>query len=189
MENTLKQDKIVAISGKQLAGKTTAAGYFKQIMPEYEIVHLADALKDEYCEEEGITRETLEEYKYIHRRGLIELGSEGRARDINYWVKKVLNHPNYPKLIIPDVRFMTEIKELTKHHTYFISIRASRKERIKRGFLACEDDPSENDIELEDHEIFHSIINNTRSLRYLEKRCYGIAKTMLRANIPCSVWR
>lgn len=166
---------IIAIAGKQLAGKTTGAKFMKELLPSHTIVHLADALKDQYCIDNMITRDELEANKHLHRQGLIDLGGKGRAISDRYWVDKVLSHPSYPNLIIPDLRFLSEYNALKEHDVYFISVIASREIRSKRGILACEDDQSENELDLTDYEVWNEIIyNESTEIRRYGHICKGL---------------
>jgi len=155
---------IIGISGKQLSGKDTVANILiKQFGLqgfEFKRIGLADALKQEYSEEKGITLEEIEKNKHIYRQDLIQLGQKRRNENSNYWIDKVINQEQF--LIIPDVRFLNEKQAVELNGGIVIRVESDIKERENRGKLSCIHDKSER--MLDELDLFDFIVENNSTI-------------------------
>jgi phosphomevalonate kinase len=170
-------DKIIAISGKQFAGKDTLCLLLLKYLPDYRRVALADALKDEYAQIRGITREEVDALKARDpkvRGELIALGKKRREEDKDYWVKKVLEQPG--NKIVTDLRFLNELERFLEHKAFTIRIDAKRAIRAQRGTLCHETDPSET--ELDDITTWRIVTHNNSSVEALDKKVKQIAQVI-----------
>lgn len=174
-------DKIIAISGKQFAGKDTLCQLLLKYLPDYRRVALADALKDEYALTEGIPRgevDTLKARDPKVRGELIALGKKRREEDPNYWVKKVLGQSG--NKIVTDLRFLNELERFRERRAFTIRIEAKQVIRAKRGVLCHETDPSET--ELDGISVWNLVTHNNSTVEVLEKKAQQIAQIILRVS-------
>lgn len=121
--------KLLALSGKASAGKSTVA---KHLSSQYgwTRVSLADPLKSMCAHYFELTQEQLfgakkeeidERYGKSPRQILIDTGKFYRSIDPNFWVKRlrehILNQPQAQlgKYVIDDVRFVNEAEWVRKH--------------------------------------------------------------------------
>lgn len=175
-------DKIIAISGKQFAGKDTLCQLLLKYLPDYRRVALADALKDEYAEIAGIPRDQVDILKTHDpkvRGELIALGMKRREEDPDYWVKKVLAQPG--NKIVTDLRFLNELERFKGQKAFTIRIEARRSVRAKRGTLSHEHDASET--ELDGITTWRLVTHNNSSVDALDRKAKQIAQVILRAQI------
>ena len=145
MPAELKDARIIAISGKQYAGKDFLADLLLKHFPDFEKTPLAAAIKQEYGNQHGLTVEEIEADKATHRPGLIAMGDWGRSQDPDFWLKKVKEWPG--KIIIPDVRLKREYDALKDWDAYLIRLHADRDVRSRRGTIVSEGDPTETQLD------------------------------------------
>jgi phosphomevalonate kinase len=175
-------ERIIAISGKQFAGKDTLCQLLLKYLPDYRRVALADALKDEYAESAGIPRDQVDILKARDpkvRGELIALGMKRRQEDPDYWVKKVLAQPG--NKIVTDLRFLNEFERFRERKAITIRIEAKRNVRAQRGTLCHEADPSET--ELDDIATWWLVTHNNSSVEALDRKAKQIAQVILRFQI------
>lgn len=137
--------QLIAISGKQYAGKDLLTSLLLKHLPDFQKVPLAGAIKQAYAKQHQISLEVLEANKAMHRPGLIALGNWGREQDPDYWLKQVLIQPG--KKIISDLRLKREYDLLKAEGAYLIRLEASREVRAERGTIVSEADPTETDLD------------------------------------------
>lgn len=175
-------DRIIAISGKQFAGKDTLCLSLLKYLPDYRRVALADALKDEYAETAGIPRDQVDVLKSKDpkvRGDLIALGMRRRQEDPDYWVKKVLAQPG--NKIVTDLRFLNEFERFKEQKAFTIRIETKREIRAQRGTLCHEADPSE--MELDGITTWRLVTHNNSSVEALDRKAEQIARIILRSQI------
>lgn len=158
--------KIIAISGKKGAGKSTVSQMIESICNsnDFPVVQMgfADALKDEICETFKVTRTDIEVKKDRFRPILQSWGELRRfINGEDYWTNQLLNKisklPNTTKLVlIYDLRYKNEATILRKYNGSILI-------RINRfiPFLALDKHSSETD--LDDYDQWDEVIDNTRS--------------------------
>ena len=95
-------DKIIIFSGKQYAGKDTAAKIMLDKMPNYRRCAMGDIIKLTYGAQKGLTYDEIEKNKAKYRSDLIVLGNWGREQDPDYWLKKIIKQKG--NIIVTDVR-------------------------------------------------------------------------------------
>jgi hypothetical protein len=117
-------DKVIIFSGKQYAGKDTAAKIMLDRMPDYRRCAIGDIIKITYGAQNGLTYEEIEANKPKYRAGLIELGNWGRAQDPDYWLKKILEQDG--NIIVTDVRVPHEYEIFKNAGAITIRINADR---------------------------------------------------------------
>ncbi|MBY0451241.1 MAG: hypothetical protein K2X01_11515 [Cyanobacteria bacterium] len=170
-------DKIIAISGKQFAGKDTLCFILLKYLPGFRRVALADALKDEYAQLSAIPRDQVDRLKAQEpkvRGELIALGKKHREEDEDYWVKKVLEQSG--NKIVTDLRFLNEMNRFKEHKAILIRVEAQRSVRAKRGKLCHETDLSE--IGLDHITDWCFVVQNNSSLESLEQEAKQIARVI-----------
>ncbi|MEB3206484.1 MAG: hypothetical protein VKK59_03945 [Vampirovibrionales bacterium] len=140
--------RLIAISGKQYAGKDTLAALLKKRCHNAVISPIAAAIKTLYAQRHGISLQTIEANKAHHRAGLVRLGSWGRSKSEDFWLQQALQpfHEGQT-VIIPDLRLASEYNSLQAIGAYFIRIEAPREHRQARGHLVGEDDPTETELD------------------------------------------
>lgn len=137
----LQGAQIIGISGKQFSGKDFLTRLLLERLPDFRQVPLAQAIKEAYALQHGLTLTEIEANKAQYRPGLIALGDWGRAQDPDFWIKQVLSQPG--KKIISDVRLIREYDLLKTSGAFLIRINADRAIRAQRGQLVSETDPTE----------------------------------------------
>jgi len=168
----MEKKKIIIISGKQFSGKDTVANTLKNVLENFTLIPLAEAIKIEFGEKKNLTLNEIERNKPLYRAEIIELGNQKRTKDADYWIKKVLSTPG--DIIVSDVRLRHELEIFKKLDAVTIRVEAKRDERAKRGKLVKEDDPTE--IDLDDATGWDYVIQNNGTLEALEKKVLKIAK-------------
>jgi phosphomevalonate kinase len=146
MPRTLKDVTLIGISGKQYSGKDLLAGLLMERLPDFRKVPLAQAIKQVYAQQHGLSVEEVEARKAEHRPGLIALGDWGRRQDPDYWLKQVLAQPG--KKIISDVRLRREYDLLRQEGAFLIRLNADREIRGHRGQLVSETDVTETQLDI-----------------------------------------
>ena len=134
-------DKVIIFSGKQYAGKDTAAKIMLDIMPDFKRCAVGDIIKITYGKEHGLTYEEIENNKSKYRAGLIELGNWGRAQSADYWLEKILEQSG--NIMVTDVRVPHEYNVFKSAGAITIRVEATREVRCARGTLIGEDDITE----------------------------------------------
>lgn len=168
----MQKKKIVIISGKQFSGKDTVAGTLKNVLEDFTLTPLADAIKIEFGAAKNLTFNEVERNKPLYRAELIELGNKRRSEDANYWIKKVLSTSG--NIIVSDVRLHHELEKFKKLDAVTIRVEADRDARDKRGKLVKEDDSTETD--LDNASGWDYVIQNNGTIESLQKKVLKIAK-------------
>lgn len=139
-------DKIIIFSGKQYSGKDTAAKIVLDRLSKYKRCAIGDIIKITFGKQHNLTYEEIEANKPKYRAGLIELGNLGRAKDPNYWLKKILEQDG--NIIVTDVRVPHEYEIFKNAGAITIRIEADRNIREARGGkLVGEDDITETGLD------------------------------------------
>ncbi|OGI01981.1 MAG: hypothetical protein A2Y25_08405 [Candidatus Melainabacteria bacterium GWF2_37_15] len=172
-----KNKKILIISGKQYSGKDTVASILLEMLPDFKLAPLANALKEEFSEEKNLSVAEVERNKPLYRAELIELGNKRRAEDPDYWIKKVLDSEG--NIIISDARLKHEIDIFEKYGAIKIRVESDRTQRAKRGKLVKEDDTTETD--LDNYKKWDYVIENSGTLAALRKKTEKIGKEILKS--------
>ena len=165
-------NKVIIFSGKQYAGKDTAAKIMLDSMPNYKRCAVGDIIKLTYGKEHGLTYEQIENNKSKYRAGLIELGNWGRAQDPDYWLKKILEQDG--NIIVTDVRVPHEYEVFKSAGAITIRVEASREVRSARGKLIGEDDITE--VGLDHIKDWDFVIDNNSDYQTLKNNVEKIIK-------------
>ncbi len=168
---------LIALSGKQFAGKDLFAEYLLQELPEYSKTPLARAIKEEFGHLYRLTPSEIESHKSVYRPGLIALGQRRREQNPDYWLDKVLNLPG--SKIISDVRLQREFDRLKQRHAFLIRIESDRSAREQRGALVHENDATE--CELDQTQGWDEVVVNNGSREELKAIAKQIAAKIKRA--------
>ncbi len=163
--------RIIIFSGKQYAGKDTAAKILLDVMPEFRRCAIGDIIKLTYGAEHGLSYEEIEQNKSKYRAGLIELGNSGRAIDADYWLKKIIELEG--NLVVTDVRVPHEYEVFKNAGAISIRVEASRATRAQRGELVGENDITETG--LDDVTDWDFVINNDGNYEQLKDEVLKIA--------------
>ena len=134
-------DRIIIFSGKQYAGKDTAARIMLDIMPDFHRCAMGDIIKLEYGKQHNLTYEEIEANKSKYRAGLIELGNWGRIQSPDYWLEKIISSEG--NIMVTDVRVPHEYEVFKNAGAISIRIEADRQVRAQRGDLIGEQDITE----------------------------------------------
>lgn len=165
-------NRIIIFSGKQYAGKDTAAKIMLDEMPNYKRCAMGDIIKLTYGKEKGLSYEEIELNKSKYRADLIKLGNWGRAQSPDYWLEKIIAQEG--DIIVTDVRIPHEYEVFKKAGALAIRMEATRETRASRGNLVGEDDITE--IGLDNITEWDYVIENNGSIEELRKQVYAIIK-------------
>lgn len=164
-------DKIIIFSGKQYAGKDTAAKILMDEMPEFKRFAMGDIIKIEYGKLNGITYEEIEADKTKYRQGLIDLGNWGRCQSPDYWIDKIIAQEG--NIVVTDVRIKHEYEVFKAAGAISIRVEADRNIRESRGGkLVGEYDVTETDLDnIQDWDF---LIYNNSDYKTLKQRILQI---------------
>ena len=163
-------DKIIIFSGKQYAGKDTAAKILLDSMPEFRRCAMGDIIKLTYGKEKGLSYDEIERNKAKYRADLITLGNWGRSQSPDYWLQKIVEQDG--NIVVTDVRIPHEYDVFKKAGAISIRIEATRDVRASRGQLIGEDDITE--VGLDDVKDWDYIIENNLSYEQLKSNVLAI---------------
>ena len=159
-------DNIIIFSGKQYAGKDTAAKIMLDKMPNYRRCAMGDIIKLTYGAQKGLTYDEIEKNKAKYRSDLIVLGNWGREQDPDYWLKKIIKQKG--NIIVTDVRVPHEYEVFKNAGAITIRVEATRETRAKRGQLVGENDITE--VGLDNEKNWDYIIDNNPTYEYLKSQ-------------------
>lgn len=157
-------DKIIIFSGKQYAGKDTAAKIMLDEMPDFRRCAMGDIIKLTYGAQKNLTYEKIEKNKSKYRADLIILGNWGRAQSPDYWLQKIVEQDG--NIIVTDVRIPHEYEVFKKAGAITIRVEATREIRASRGELIGEEDITE--VGLDNIKDWDFIIDNNSSYENLK---------------------
>ena len=163
-------DKIIIFSGKQYAGKDTAAKILLDSMPEFRRCAMGDIIKLTYGKEKDLTYDEIEKNKAKYRADLITLGNWGRSQSPDYWLQKIVEQEG--NIVVTDVRIPHEYDVFKKAGAISIRIEATRDVRASRGQLIGEDDITE--VGLDNITDWDYIIENNLSYEQLKSNVLAI---------------
>lgn len=168
-------NRIIIFSGKQYAGKDTAAKILMEAMPSFRRCAMGDVIKLEYGSRNDVSFEEIEANKPKYRQGLIDLGNWGRAQDKDYWLKKIIEQRG--NIVVTDVRIKHEYEIFKSAGAVSIRVEADRDLREQRGGkLVGEDDVTE--VDLDDIQDWDYIIDNNKDYETLKKRVLSIVQEL-----------
>ena len=159
-------DNIIIFSGKQYAGKDTAAKIMLDKMPNYRRCAMGDIIKLTYGAQKGLAYDEIEKNKAKYRSDLIVLGNWGREQDPDYWLKKIIKQKG--NIIVTDVRVPHEYEVFKNAGAITIRVEATRETRAKRGQLVGENDITE--VGLDNEKNWDYIIDNNSTYEYLKSQ-------------------
>lgn len=159
-------DNIIIFSGKQYAGKDTAAKIMLDKMPNYRRCAMGDIIKLTYGAQKGLTYDEIEKNKAKYRSDLIVLGNWGREQDPDYWLKKIIKQKG--NIIVTDVRVPHEYEVFKNAGAITIRVEATRETRAKRGQLVGENDITE--VGLDNEKNWNYIIDNNSTYEHLKSQ-------------------
>lgn len=159
-------DNIIIFSGKQYAGKDTAAKIMLDKMQNYRRCAMGDIIKLTYGAQKGLTYDEIEKNKAKYRSDLIVLGNWGREQDPDYWLKKIIKQRG--NIIVTDVRVPHEYEVFKNAGAITIRVEATRETRAKRGQLVGENDITE--VGLDNEKNWDYIIDNNSTYEYLKSQ-------------------
>lgn len=159
-------DNIIIFSGKQYAGKDTAAKIMLDKMPNYRRCAMGDIIKLTYGAQKSLKYDEIEKNKAKYRSDLIVLGNWGREQDPDYWLKKIIKQKG--NIIVTDVRVPHEYEVFKNAGAITIRVEATRETRAKRGQLVGENDITE--VGLDNEKNWDYIIDNNSTYEYLKSQ-------------------
>lgn len=159
-------DNIIIFSGKQYAGKDTAAKIMLDKMQNYRRCAMGDIIKLTYGAQKGLTYDEIEKNKAKYRSDLIVLGNWGREQDPDYWLKKIIKQKG--NIIVTDVRVPHEYEVFKNAGAITIRVEATRETRAKRGQLVGENDITE--VGLDNEKNWDYIIDNNSTYEHLKSQ-------------------
>ena len=162
--------KIIIFSGKQYAGKDTAAKIMLDLMPNYRRCAMGDIIKHTYGAMHNLTYEEIEKNKPLYRQGLIDLGNWGRAQNPDYWLKKIIEQDG--NIVVTDVRVPREYEVFKSAGAITIRVDASREVRASRGNLVAEDDITE--VGLDGVKDWDYVIENNSDYENLRQKVISV---------------
>lgn len=168
-------ERIIIFSGKQYAGKDTAAQILMEAMPSFKRCAMGDIIKQEYGRLNGVSYEEIEANKPKYRQGLIDLGNWGRSQNQDYWLEKIIEQKG--NIVVTDVRMKHEYQIFKSAGAISIRVEADRDLREQRGGkLVGEDDVTE--IDLDDIRDWDYIIDNNKDYETLKKEVLSIVQKL-----------
>ncbi len=165
-------NKIIIFSGKQYAGKDTAAKIMLEAMPDFRRCAMGDIIKLTYGKQHNLTYEEIEKNKPLYRQGLIDLGNWGRAQDPDYWLKKIIEQKG--NIMVTDVRVPHEYDVFKSAGAISVRVEASRDVRASRGKLIGETDITETG--LDDVKDWDYVIENNSNYEALKEKVLAVVK-------------
>lgn len=169
-------DKIIIFSGKQYAGKDTAAKILLDSMPEFRRCAMGDIIKLTYGKEKGLSYDEIERNKAKYRADLITLGNWGRSQSPDYWLQKIVEQDG--NIVVTDVRIPHEYDVFKKAGAISVRIEATRDVRASRGQLIGEDDITE--VGLDNITDWDYVIENNTTYEYLKTQVSKVIKDIKR---------
>ena len=169
-------DNIIIFSGKQYAGKDTAAKILLDSMPEFRRCAMGDIIKLTYGKEKGLSYDEIERNKAKYRADLITLGNWGRSQSPDYWLQKIVEQDG--NIVVTDVRIPHEYDVFKKADAISIRIEATRDVRASRGQLIGEDDITE--VGLDNITDWDYVIENNTTYEYLKTQVSKVIKDIKR---------
>lgn len=178
--NFEKPVRLISISGRSGAGKTTAGNFFKQYY--FKTIAFADSLKDIVAYLFSIPRQDLEgddhesrlkrlsplSYApaYCIKRVLQLMGTNViRYFDDTIWLTHLLKRMDHHRIIVTDARYENEIR--------FISSLNGQTIRIDRKVTDLSVPEHSSEVQLPEH-LFYSIIDNDMEIADLEEKLYSL---------------
>lgn len=173
---------LIAISGKQLAGKDSLADLMLSCLGEqgFHKMPIARGIKEEFANIYGLTPQGIDENKALYRPGLIALGQRRRLNDANYWLSRVFEIPG-PK-IVSDLRLLHEYKFFKDKGAFLIRVNCNDSLRATRGTIIAANDPTE--CELDEISDWDAVLENDGSLESLKTKVEDLCQSILAANGP-----
>lgn len=167
-------NKIIIFSGKQYAGKDTAAKILLDKLKDFRRCAMGDIIKLTYGKEKNLTYDEIEKNKAQYRADLIKLGNWGRAQDPDYWIKKIIEQEG--NIIVTDVRVPHEYEVFKNAGAITIRVEASRETRAKRGELVGENDITETGLDnIKDWDF---VIDNNSDYEHLKTQMLEVIKSL-----------
>ncbi len=167
-------NKIIIFSGKQYAGKDTAAKILLDKLKDFRRCAMGDIIKLTYGKEKNLTYDEIEKNKAQYRADLIKLGNWGRAQDPDYWIKKIIEQEG--NIIVTDVRVPHEYEVFKNAGAITIRVEASRETRAKRGELVGENDITETGLDnIKDWDF---VIDNNSDYEHLKTQMLEVIKSI-----------
>ena len=168
-------ERIIIFSGKQYAGKDTAAKILMDVMPSIQRCAMGDVIKLEYGRLHNVSFEEIEANKPKYRQGLIDLGNWGRSQSQDYWLEKIIEQEG--NIVVTDVRIKHEYELFKSAGAISIRVEADRNLREQRGGkLVGEDDVTE--VDLDDIKVWDYIIDNNKDYETLKKEVLSIVQEL-----------
>lgn len=158
-------DRIIIFSGKQYAGKDTAAKILLEELTTFRRCAMGDIIKLEYGKLNNITFEEIESNKALYRQGLIDLGNWGRSQSPDYWLQKIVEQEG--NIVVTDVRIRHEYDVFKSAGALSIRVEADREIRETRGGkLVGENDVTE--VDLDNIQDWDFVIYNNKDYKTLK---------------------
>ena len=158
-------DRIIIFSGKQYAGKDTAAKILLEELTTFRRCAMGDIIKLEYGKLNNITFEEIESNKALYRQGLIDLGNWGRSQSPDYWLQKIVEQEG--NIVVTDVRIRHEYDVFKSAGALSIRVEADREIRETRGGkIVGENDVTE--VDLDNIQDWDFVIYNNKDYKTLK---------------------
>lgn len=165
---------LIALSGKQFAGKDEVADLLVKHLPGFVKAPIARGIKVEFANLYGLSPNEVEANKALYRPSLILIGQRRRAIDPDYFLKQVFEISGAK--IVSDMRLKREYDLLKEKGAFCIRVEAPRSIREQRGTLVKEDDLTECD--LDDVSAWDAVIQNDGDLAHLESQVLAIIQQL-----------
>jgi len=187
----LPVSQLVALSGKQYAGKDQLADWLVGTVPSclgvaVQKTPIAGAIKQLYAEKNHLSLKEVEAHKAQHRSGLIELGNWGRQQSPDYWLERVLDEAQQFDgiTIISDMRLPREYDRLKAAGALLVRVEAARGIRQARaeslgGSLTNESDATECALDAIQH--WDALLTNNGSIHDLAVAADAMLLPLLQA--------
>ena len=141
----MKNKIIIVFSGKQFSGKDTVAKILLERFSSFKRIGIADAIKQRYSKQTGLSLQEIEQNKPKYRQDLIDLGNWGRAQSPDFWLNEIAAYEG--NTIVTDVRMPHELEVFRSFGAFAIRVEASVEARSKRGTITALNDDTETALD------------------------------------------
>ena len=167
----MKNNKIIIVfSGKQFSGKDTVAGILLERFCSFKRIGIADAIKERYSKQTGLSLKEIEQNKPKYRQDLINLGNWGRAQSPDFWLNEIASYNG--NTIVTDVRMKHELDVFRAFGAFCVRVEASLEVRSKRGVICASNDNTETELDnitdwdyvIQNQGSYEELLENTEKL-------------------------
>lgn len=128
---------ILSLSGPRFSGKSFCSQIVTQLDPRFTTMSFASIPKKQYAEENGIEIDELNSpvLKERHRRSFIKFVEAKKEGNKGYWAERLVENITSEFVVIDDLRFIEELREVVKLKGLAYTVHANPEVRKARGWI------------------------------------------------------